>query len=99
MRILTSILLIAAAPAMAQAPVRLHGTVLDVAGDHVHVQAEDGPVDVLVPAGVRIVELVQGDRSLLVPGAHVTIRGTAGPGGAVTAVAIQAEKNGVQPLP
>jgi hypothetical protein len=193
MRILTTVLLIAAAPAMAQAPVRLHGTVLNVAGDHVRVQAEDGPVDVLVPDGVRIgavrdrtldsikpgdfvgsaalrgrdgvlhaqevhifpdalrgtgeghrpmgepeqsmtnatvdgiatvsngsalhlrysggeqtievgpgvrvVELVQGDRSLLVPGAHVTVRGTAGPGGAVTAAAIQAEKNGVEPLP
>jgi hypothetical protein len=36
---------------------------------------------------------------LLVPGAHVTVRGTAGPGDAVTAVSIQAEKNGVEPLP
>jgi hypothetical protein len=193
MRILTTVLLIAAAPAMAQAPVRLHGTVLDVAGDHLHVQAEGGLVDVLVPGsvrigavrdrtlasikpgdfvgsaalrgrdgvlhaqevhifpealrgtgeghrpmgepeqsmtnatvdgvatvsngsvlhlrydggeqtievgpGVRVVELVQGDRSLLVPGAHVTVRGTAGPGDAVTAVSIQAEKSGVEPLP
>ena len=37
--------------------------------------------------------------SLLVPGAAVTIRATGGAGDALTAVSIQAEKDGVKPLP
>jgi hypothetical protein len=64
-----------------------------------HLRYDGGEQTIEVGPGVRVVELVQGDRSLLVPGAHVTVRGAAGPGDVVTAVSIEAEKNGVEPLP
>ena len=48
---------------------------------------------------VRVVGLVPGDVSLLVPGAAVTVRAMRGADGVVTAVAVQAEKDGVKPLP
>ncbi len=52
-----------------------------------------------VAPGTRVVGLVPGDASLLVPGAAVTIRATRAPDGVVTAVAVQAETAGVKPLP
>lgn len=48
---------------------------------------------------VRVVGLVPGDASLLVPGAAVTIRALRAPDGALTAIAVQAEHDGVKPLP
>lgn len=48
---------------------------------------------------VRIVGLVPGDASLLAPGAAVTVRGMRAADGVVTAIAVQAEKDGVKPLP
>lgn len=193
MRVLAVLATLLATPALAQSPIRLHGTIVEVAPDHMRVQSEDGPVEVALPPAVRIgavrdraldsikpgdfvgsaavrgrdgvlhaqevhifpealrgtgeghrpmgepeqsmtnatvdgvatlsagrtlhlrypegeqtievgpdvrvVELLPGDRSLLVPGAAVTVRGTAAPSGAVTALTIQAEKDGVKPLP
>lgn len=52
-----------------------------------------------VAPGTRVVGVVPGDASLLVPGAAVTIRATRAPDGAVTAIAVQAEAAGVKPLP
>ncbi len=48
---------------------------------------------------VRVVGLVPGDSSLLVAGAAVTVRALRTADGAVTAIAVQAERNGVKPLP
>ena len=48
---------------------------------------------------VRVVGLLPGDRSLLVPGAAVTVRATQGDDDRLTALSVQAEKNGVKPLP
>ena len=193
MRAVSVLVALLATPALAQTPIRLHGTIVAAAPDHMRVQSEDKPIEVVLPPAVRIgsvrnrtldsikpgdfvgsaavrgrdgvlhaeevhifpealrgtgeghrpmdgpeqsmtnatvdgvatlaagrtlhlryaggeqtievgpdvrvLELVPGDRSLLVPGAAVTVRGTAGPGGAVTAVSIQAEKDSVKPLP
>lgn len=52
-----------------------------------------------VAPDVRVVEMVPGDRTLLVPGAAVTIRATRAADGTIQAIAVQAEKNGVKPLP
>jgi hypothetical protein len=48
---------------------------------------------------VRVVGLVPGDAGLLKPGIAVTVRGMRAPDGVVTAIAVQAEKDGVKPLP
>lgn len=68
-------------------------------GRTLHLHYAGGEQTVEVGPDVRVVELVPGDRSLLVPGAAVTVRGTAGPGDKITAISIQAEKDGVKPLP
>jgi hypothetical protein len=52
-----------------------------------------------VAPDVRVVELVPGDRSLLVPGAAVTVRALRTADDHLTAVSVQAEKDGVKPLP
>ena len=46
----------------------------------------------------RVVLLVPGDRSLLKPGAAVSVFTQKDPDGQLTARAVQAEKNGVKPL-
>lgn len=51
-----------------------------------------------VAPDVRVVGLLPGDRSLLVPGAAVTVRALQGDDH-LTAVSVQAERNGVKPLP
>ena len=58
-----------------------------------------GEQTIEVGPGVRVVGMVPGDRSLLAPGAAVTVRAMRAPDGAMTAVSIQAEKDGVKPLP
>jgi hypothetical protein len=67
-------------------------------GRALHVRYPGGEQTIEVAPDVRVVELVVGDRSLLVPGAAVTVRATR-TGDALTAVSIQAEKDGVKPLP
>lgn len=57
-----------------------------------------GEQEIEVAPGVRVVGLLPGDRSLLVPGAAVTVRATQSDD-RLTAVTVQAEKNGVKPLP
>jgi hypothetical protein len=52
-----------------------------------------------VGPGIRVVGMVPGDRSLLVPGAAVTIRAAKNADGTLTALNVQAEKDGVKPLP
>ncbi len=48
---------------------------------------------------VRVVAFVAGDASLLKPGIAVTVRAMRAADGVITAVAVQAEKDGVKPLP
>ena len=58
-----------------------------------------GEQTIEVGPDIRIVGLVPGDRTLLVPGAAVTIRAARAPDGTLTAISIQAERDGVKPLP
>jgi hypothetical protein len=67
-------------------------------GRDLHVRYPGGEQTIEVDPGVRVVELIAGDRSLLVPGASVSVRATES-GGALTAVSVQAEKDGVKPPP
>ncbi len=58
-----------------------------------------GEQEIEVGPDVRVVGLLLGDRSLLAPGAAVTVRALRADGDRLTAVSIQAEKDGVKPLP
>ena len=68
-------------------------------GRTLHLRYAGGEQTIEVGPDVRVVGLVPGDRSLLVPGAAVTIRAVPGAGDDLTAVSVQAEKDGVKPLP
>jgi hypothetical protein len=56
-----------------------------------------GEQRVLVPAGIPIVMAVDGDRSLVVPGASAYIAVNAAPDGKLTATRLQLSKDGVRP--
>ncbi len=58
-----------------------------------------GEQTIEVDAGVTRLGLSQSDRTPLVPGAEVTVRVVRGPGDILTSVSIEAEKDGVKPLP
>ncbi len=68
-------------------------------GPVLHLRYAGGQQDIEVGPDVRVVELIPGDRSMLVPGAEVTVRASKGADGVLTAVSVQAEKDGVKPLP
>ena len=68
-------------------------------GQSLRMRYPGGEQTIEVGPEVRVVGLVPGDASLLVQGATVTVRATRGTDGMITAVAVQAEKNGVKPLP
>jgi len=67
-------------------------------GRALHVRYPGGDQTIEVGPDVRVVDVLLGDRSLLAPGAAVSIRATRS-GEVLTATSIQAEKNGVKPLP
>ena len=58
-----------------------------------------GEQSIEVGPEIRVVGMIPGDRSLLVAGAAVTIRAMRAADGGLSAVSIQAEKDGVKPLP
>jgi hypothetical protein len=68
------------------------------AGRALHVRYPGGEQTIEVGPDVRVVGVLMGDRSLLVPGATVSIRATRS-GETLTATSIQAEKDGVKPPP
>jgi hypothetical protein len=73
--------------------------VAEVAGGRVlKLRYPGGEQDIQVGPEVRVVGMVPGDRSLLKPGAAVTVRAMKAADGAITALSIQAEKDGVKPL-
>jgi hypothetical protein len=74
--------------------------VAEVSGGRVLVMRYPGGEQrIEVGPDVRVVGLVPGDASLLKPGIAVTIRATKAPDGSITAIAVQAERDGVKPLP
>ncbi len=64
-----------------------------------HLRYPGGEQEIEVAPDVRVVGMLPGDRSLLVPGAAVTVRAMQGADDSLTAVSGHAEKNGVKPLP
>jgi hypothetical protein len=67
-------------------------------GSLLKLKHKDGETEIDVPAGTPIVRIgPPGDVSLLVPGAAVFIVASTGSGGALTALRIVAEKDGVKP--
>ena len=77
----------------------VNGVVRQEDGRVLHLQYPGGEQAVEVGPDVRVVGLIAGDRALLVPGAAVTVRAIVREDGTHTAVSIQAEKDGVKPLP
>jgi hypothetical protein len=66
-------------------------------GRELTLKYKDGEQQVLVPAGIPIVMAVDGDRSLVVPGAYAYIAVNAGADGKLTATRLQVSKDGVKP--
>src|SRR5450432_1902916 len=66
-------------------------------GRVITVKYKDGEQQVLVPAGIAIVMAVDGDRSLVVPGAYAFIAVNAAADGKLTAMRVQVSKDGVKP--
>jgi len=67
-------------------------------GRELRLRYPGGEQTIEVAPDVRVVELIVGDRSFLVPGATVTVRAIRD-GDVLTAVSVQAEKDGVKPPP
>ena len=63
------------------------------------VQYKGGEKQVTIPAGLPIMLLEPGDRSMLVPGAHLTVTATRSDDGGMTSASITAGKNGTVPPP
>lgn len=72
-------------------------TVKSAAGTELTVEFKGGSQTIRVPEGTPIVTTVPADRSLLVPGAYLFIAAQADAAGKLTALRIQAEKDGVRP--
>lgn len=74
------------------------GTVTKVAkGYELTLNYSGGSQTILVPPGTPIVTTVPADRSLLAPGVYVFIGAQTEPDGTITALRIQASKDGVKP--
>lgn len=73
------------------------GNVVVSNGRTITVKYADGEKRIVIPNDVPIVNLEAGDRSLLVPGAHIVLFASKGAEGALTARFISAGKAGVVP--
>jgi hypothetical protein len=58
---------------------------------------KDGEQIVVVPPGTPVVTFEPGERSMLVPGAHILLTATRQPDGALTAAGVNVGKNGLVP--
>ncbi|CAB3802360.1 hypothetical protein [Pararobbsia alpina] len=77
-----------------------NGTVGDLVvsnGRTITVKYKNGEKKIVVPEDVPVVNLEAGDRSLLVPGAHVVLFAKKGPDGALSALFISAGEKGITP--
>lgn len=73
------------------------GELLASHGRVITVKYKGGEQKVAIPDGMPVVNIEPGDRSLLVPGAHVMVFADKSADGSLTARAISAGKNGVRP--
>jgi len=72
-------------------------TVKSVSGHELTLEYKSGTQTIQVPDGTPIVTTVPADRSLLTPGTYVFISAQVAADGALTALRIQAAKDGVKP--
>jgi hypothetical protein len=72
-------------------------TVKSAVGHELTLEYKGGTQTIVVPDGTPIVTTVPADRSLLIAGAYVFIAAQAAPDGTLTALRIQASKDGVKP--
>ncbi len=72
-------------------------TVKAISGHDLTLEYKGGSQTILVPEGVPIVTTVPADRTLLAPGTYVFIAAQAAADGTLTALRIQASKDGVKP--
>jgi len=75
----------------------LVGELQTSSGRQITVKYKDGEQKVVIPDSMPVVNIEPGDRSLLVPGAHVMIFADKNADGSLTARAISAGKDGVKP--
>jgi len=73
------------------------GELLTSKGRMITVKYKGGGQTVVIPDGMPVVNIEPGDRSLLVPGAHVMLFAEKSADGLLTARAISAGKDGVKP--
>jgi len=74
------------------------GRVVKDGTDHrLTLRYKDGEKTVIVPDNVPLVTFEGGDRSLLVPGAHIILTATKQPDGTLTATRVTVGKNGLVP--
>ena len=79
-----------------------NGTIVDVArlgqgGRRMTLKYKDGEKSIVVPEDVPIVTFEPGEKSMLVPGAHVLLTATKQPDGSLTAARVAVGKNGLVP--
>jgi hypothetical protein len=79
-----------------------NATVADVgsagdAGQRLTLKYKDGEKSIVVPPDVPIVTFEPGDKSMVVPGAHILLTATRQPDGSLTAARIAVGKNGLVP--
>ena len=79
-----------------------NATVADVgsagdAGQRLTLKYKDGEKSIVVPPDVPIVTFEPGDKSMVVPGAHVLLTATRQPDGSLTAARVAVGKNGLVP--
>jgi len=79
-----------------------NATVADVgsagdAGQRLTLKYKDGEKSIVVPPDVPIVTFEPGDKSMVVPGAHILLTATRQPDGSLTAARVAVGKNGLVP--
>ena len=87
------------APEQTMTNATVDGIATEASGRILRLRYPGGEQEIEVAPDVRVVGLLPGDRNLLMPGAAVTVRAVQGADDSLTAVSVQAEKNGVKPLP
>ena len=79
-----------------------NATIVDVAsvgqgGRRMTLKYKDGEKSIVVPEDVPIVTFEPGDKSMLVPGAHILLTATKQPDGSLTAARVAVGKDGLVP--
>jgi hypothetical protein len=82
---------------MTNATVTNAGTVAQAGGHRMTLTYKDGEKNIVIPADAPIVTFEPGERTMLVPGAHVLLTAAKQPDGSLTAARVVVGKNGLVP--